>query len=670
MLTLLTGKLGKCKASLPTLCRNVSFIPATKPPNRFPLPSLDQTFEVFKKSSRALLPEKPMMRMDEIYSEFIKEDGLGERLQGRLEDRYQRNNVTWYETLFLNGKYLSRNQILPTKSNWYFQFKDHPNQPHDLLIKPPPKGVLSDFQIERAAGLITNMLNYKELLDSGSLHADAEGEQQFCMKQYNQIFGACRIPGPLETDYLNATKQSNAKHIVVLLQDQIYKVNVYGEDNSRLSISDLQRVLFAVGRHCLESAPQPAIGKLTAGLRKNWREAYEILTQTEQNAANLKTISESLFVLCLDDHSTKSNPNHSHQQFFHNTNASNRWFDKSVQIIVASSGRAGSNGHNALVEIPIASKMFQEPAKDPTKSFIGSKPSSPERLEWVTNDDRISKLIGVAEMHSWEVIKKTESVVLREDIYGERYIKEIAKCNIDAYVQLALHLAFYRMYKKHTPIQQLTTHRKFMGGRTEIARSMTEETRDFVDSFDDDDILYADKRKLFRAAVESLEKNMELARAGLGIDNHLFALKAVASENEQKADFFTSSVMRKSQIWRINTLNTSPGTYFFCGFGPQDSEGYGVSYAVGEDDIKVTIATRKTDSTNVYDFRDNFTRILKQMMILFPKRSEVWGKGWEERRRLEKKEEAFMQKLTEISDAYLEKKEALAKKYLRRKLTN
>ena len=49
--------------------------------------------------------------------------------------------------------------------NWWSQFVDHPQQPKDLLRKPPPKGVFSTFQVTRAAGLISNLLNAKEILD-------------------------------------------------------------------------------------------------------------------------------------------------------------------------------------------------------------------------------------------------------------------------------------------------------------------------------------------------------------------------------------------------------------------------------------------------------------------------------------------------------------------------
>jgi carnitine O-acetyltransferase len=49
--------------------------------------------------------------------------------------------------------------------NWWCLFIDHPKHDRLVLKKPPPKGVFTDFQINRAAGLITNFMNFKQFVD-------------------------------------------------------------------------------------------------------------------------------------------------------------------------------------------------------------------------------------------------------------------------------------------------------------------------------------------------------------------------------------------------------------------------------------------------------------------------------------------------------------------------
>lgn len=66
-----------------------------------------------------------------------------------------------------------------------------------------------------------------------------------------------------------------------------------------------------------------------------------------------------MFVVCLDDNSMPKNIDFSHKQFFHNNNGRNRWFDKCVQIIVASSGRAGCNGEHTPADAVVPGKLFE-----------------------------------------------------------------------------------------------------------------------------------------------------------------------------------------------------------------------------------------------------------------------------------------------------------------------
>jgi hypothetical protein len=230
--------------------------------------------------------------------------------------------------------------------NWWCQFVDHPEQPSDLLIKRPPKGVLTSFQIKRAAGLISNMLNFNDLLNSQSLPPEDIKGTLICMNQYKKIFGTSRVPGD-KSDSIVSQYPTTSRHVIVLLKDQIFKVNVLGPDGSRVPISEIERLLFAVGKETLSSEPEPAVGILTAGDRDTCFAGHDALMQlSTQNKENLETIQSALFAVCLDDSSAKKNIDESHLQIFHNFNASNRWFDKSLQLIVSNNGRAGINGEH------------------------------------------------------------------------------------------------------------------------------------------------------------------------------------------------------------------------------------------------------------------------------------------------------------------------------------
>lgn len=175
------------------------------------------------------------------------------------------------------------------------------------------------------------------------------------MNQYRSQFGTCRVPG-LKKDSIVST--SHAHHIIVMMKNQFYKLDVITRGGERVSNRELERRLFAIGQDCLSSSPEPSVGLLTAGNRDNWADAYGILCRDSRNAANFKVIHDSILVLCLDDNSAGSKLDKSHRQLFHNENAENRWFDKTIQLIVSNSGMAGVNGEHSPADAVIPGRMF------------------------------------------------------------------------------------------------------------------------------------------------------------------------------------------------------------------------------------------------------------------------------------------------------------------------
>ena len=70
-----------------------------------------------------------------------------------------------------------------------------------------------------------------ELTKAGSL----------CMYQYTRLFGVTRVPKP-NCDVLVGEHPSRARHIIVLVKDQIYSVDVYdSQTGSRFSIPYIEK---------------------------------------------------------------------------------------------------------------------------------------------------------------------------------------------------------------------------------------------------------------------------------------------------------------------------------------------------------------------------------------------------------------------------------------------
>jgi hypothetical protein len=170
---------------------------------------------------------------------------------------------------------------------------------------------------------------------------------------------------------------------------------------------------------------------------------------------------------------------------------------------------------------------------------------------------------------------------------------------------------------------------------------------------------------LFKKAIETQGNYMKDASFGKGIDRHMLGLRCMIKPGEnEKATMFTDSAYLNSMNFKLSTSNMSPGTLFYGGFGPVVSDGYGINYSIGIDSLKLSISNKKSaKTTNGNKLRDIIEKTLKDMFILFPKRSEIWGIGFEAKFAQEKKDEAYISKMRKLSDEIKAKEISIEKKY-------
>lgn len=110
-----------------------------------------------------------------------------------------------------------------------------------------------------------------------------------------------------------------------------------------MHFSQLHNVVSQVD-HAAAEQLQPPVGIMTSENRDTWAKVRQKLESNPTNTDTLHAIDTSLFVVCLDYYSSPDNIDKSHRNMFHGQEARNRWFDKSIQLIVENNGRAGVNG--------------------------------------------------------------------------------------------------------------------------------------------------------------------------------------------------------------------------------------------------------------------------------------------------------------------------------------
>jgi hypothetical protein len=119
---------------------------------RLPIPPLSNLSK-YLASVKPLLSESQFQHTSTLCMDFI--NGHGKTLQSRLSQLDAAQKNSWLESLWLDKAYLEYREPSLINSNFWVQFGDY-----RVIKKPPPKGVVSSTQIDRASNLINLMLQF------------------------------------------------------------------------------------------------------------------------------------------------------------------------------------------------------------------------------------------------------------------------------------------------------------------------------------------------------------------------------------------------------------------------------------------------------------------------------------------------------------------------------
>ena len=597
---------------------------------RLPLPSLKDTMKRYLRSVRPLLDDENYARMEKLANEFEK--GIGVKLQRYLilKSWWATNYVSdwWEEYVYLRG----RSPIM-VNSNFYGI---------DAILMHP-----TTVQSARAASVIYSCLQYRRLIERQELEPILiQGLVPLCSWQYERLFNTTRIPGR-ETDKI--IHYQDSKHIVVYHKGRYFKVPIYHKNRILLPCEmEIQM------QQILDDKSEPSEGEeklaaLTAGERPAWAKAREEVFAKGVNKASLDLIEKAAFVVALDDIPyvyDPANPDKldEYGRIQLHGKGYNRWFDKSFTLCIGSNGRTGFNAEHSWADAAVMSHLWEyvmsqetnnrqykeDGCTDGTPEFT---PPSPTRLQWDLNP----KVIAVIEESNEVAQKLLNDVELRiyvHDAYGKGFMK-INSMSPDAYLQMALQLAYYRDAGKVNLTYEASMTRLFREGRTETVRPCTIESTEWVKSMENNEATIDLKYKLLMAAAKQHQRGYQDAMCGKGIDRHLFCLYVVSKYLEVDSPFLKEVL---SEPWKLSTSQTPHGQtslinmkkYPNCisaggGFGPVADDGYGVSYIIaGENLIFFHISCKRSSPmTNANRFAKQIEKALADMKNLFLERKKL-----------------------------------------------
>lgn len=136
-----------------------------------------------------------------------------------------------------------------------------------------------------------------------------------------------------------------------------------------------------------------------------------------------------------------------------------------------------------------------------------------------------------------------------------------AKLSPDAFIQLALQLAWFKDQKCFTAVYETALTRSFLHGRTETIRSYTTQARRFIEGMSDPQVSEGEKLQLMKEASRAHVQLSRKAMLGRGIDRHIMALRLLMKPGEV-SPLFTDPLFAQSQRWLLSTSSLSAGERF------------------------------------------------------------------------------------------------------------
>ncbi|XP_049863343.1 choline O-acetyltransferase-like isoform X4 [Schistocerca gregaria] len=618
-----------------------------QPLPKLPVPELERTLERYLEALRPLLDEASLERARAAVRAFGAAGGAGPRLQDALLARREALD-NWAYEWWLADMYLANPLPLPVNSS-------------PGMVFPPRSFRSAHDQAQFAARFLRCLLDHKDVLDCKALPVERatsrEKGQPLCMAQFYRLLGHCRTPGaPRDALHDHAAR---SHHVAVVCRNQFYAVPVREEPSgARLSERELCAQLMHVLREAPSLPPAPPLGLLTAQRRDVWAAHRHLLLQDEQNRASLEQLESSLLLVCLDEplpasfnsrtlresrpevargHQVagRDETNMAHQMLHGGgsaLNGANRWFDKTVQVVVSSDGACGlCYEHSPAEGVAVVQLMEQALAGCADLPPAPSEPPCapphlppPRRLLW-RPDAALREALQRAGQHLDGLVEDLDFYVYRYAGYGKEFIKS-SKVSPDAYIQLALQLAYFKLNRRLVATYESASTRRFRLGRVDCIRSATPEALQWVTAMcqdEDDGTQPSGKREkkkleLFDAAIKKQTEIMVDNILGQGIDIHLLGLREMAKElGEPLPEIFSDESYKIANHFSLSTSQVATATDSFMGYGPVVPDGYGASYNPRSDTITFCLsAFHSCQTTSTWKFAHSLEESLNRMQQL------------------------------------------------------
>ncbi|KAJ8120836.1 hypothetical protein O1611_g10261 [Lasiodiplodia mahajangana] len=393
------------------------------------------------------------------------------------------------------------------------------------------------------------------------------------MDSYKWMFNASRVAAK-PADYPVKFDPKGHKHIIAIRKNQFFKI-VHEADGQQLNTTELEA-------------------------QDVWTDARKILLDASpKNAAALEAIESASFLVCLDDASPVTLEERAHQ-YWHG-DGQNRWYDKPLQFIVNDNGTSGFMGEHSMMDgtpthrlndyvndVIFNNKLdFSNPAvrsnlPDPVAVNFEITPEVQAEIDRATKD--FASVIGQHEL-----------AVQAYQGYGKGLIKKF-KCSPDAYVQMIIQLAYYKMYGKNRPTYESAATRRFQLGRTETCRTVSDDSVAFCNATADPSVSDEDRIALFP-------------------QSYFCTYRKLLEPGEEVPSIYKDPAYGYSSSWFLSTSQLS--SEFFNGYGWSQviDAGFGIAYMINENSLNFNIVSKGLGSQRMSHYINEAAGDLRELLL-------------------------------------------------------
>ena len=368
------------------------------------------------------------------------------------------------------------------------------------------------------------------------------------------------------------------------------------------------------------------VGIFTTATRDKAAKVYDMLNSSKANAKILQTIADSLVVISIDEESNDS------KEAIRNLmlDANNKYFDKTIQIIITKQHELGFNIEHCAVDGTSISTVISHVSKGLKKgiseTFRTFEKPIVEKLAWELNKETSDILHQCQKDH----LQQKNYYYLQSTIFTDFGAEEIKKmkCSPDAFFHMALQIAQYRTYGTFKSVYEPVSVRYFRNGRTECARATSMEKRNLVEALENgignNETLYT----LMQTASNAHSARIRDCQKGLGIERHMYGLEQMYHLFGGELDLKELPEILNDKGYltmRHDFISTSGMAYEnvkYRMFGPVVKDGHGLAYILLDDTISINISSFTRNKDNSEQLMKHIGDALRELRMIAKKEVE------------------------------------------------